>query len=238
MYRLLVADSTDIFADALCAALDGKFELTSCVDGTQVPELVRLFQPDILALDLHMPGMDGISILENIQDAGYKPLVLVTTRLFTDYIQESLVRLRVEYAISKPCKLQCVVQRIQDLADQYLSGKTDHQNEKEIAERSLLNLGFRPSLIGYRCAAEAIRLIVGDPELALTKQVYPAVAKLCGTSEAQVEHAIRLAIADAWKHHDDVVWASYFPKDKDGSIRRPTNAVLLTRLAASIRKRT
>lgn len=238
MHRVLVADSLNLFADAVCAALEGQYEFTSCTDGTQVPELVRIFQPDMLVLDMHMPGMDGLSILESIQDAGYKPVVLVMTRFFTEYIQETLERLRVEYVISKPCKLQCVVQRVNDLAAKYLSEKTQAGNEKEVAERILLNLGFRPSLIGYRCAVESVCLIVNDPELALTKQVYPAAAKLIGSSEAQVEHAIRLAIADAWKHHDEAVWAAYFPKGKDGLIRRPTNAVLLTRLAAGIRKRT
>lgn len=238
MRRLLVADSSDLFANTVCAALEDRFELTSCTQGTQVPELVRMFQPDILLLDLQMPEMDGLSILENIQDTGFNPIVLVTTRLFTDYIQNSLSHLHVAYAVTKPCKIQCIVQRIIDLSNQFLCSNEDCQSKIDQADRILLSLGFRPSLIGYRCATEAINLIAEDPELAITKQVYPSVAKLMGSTEAQVEHAIRLAIADAWKHRDETVWAAYFPKDKDGTVRRPTNAVLLTRLAAGIRRHT
>lgn len=237
MHRVLIADGSDIFADAVCAALEKHFEVTSCTDASQVLDLVRIFQPDIILLDLQMPGEDGLAIFENIRNIGSNAEVIVIARLLSDYVERTLIRLRTTYVLTSPCKICNAVYRLKDVAKQMLSENVRTPNLLERAERTLLALGFRPSLIGFRCTVEAIAMMAENPDMAVTKQVYPAVAQICGSSEIQVEHAIRLTIADAWKYHDDALWAGYFSKNKDGMVRRPTNAVLLTQLAACIRNR-
>lgn len=235
-HRLLIADNSEVFTQALVSRLQDDFEIATCGDGEHAVQILQLFRPDILLLDMQMSGMDGLAILQSSKVAGYNPVILATTRILTDYIQDSLNRLEVAYVMVKPCRIDAVVDRIRDMERMLLHSGQKVWDETSAVDSVLISLGFRTNLTGYRCTAEAILALVADPELGISKGVYPAVVPICGTTPKQVEHAIRLAINDAWKYHDDAAWGIYFPKGKDGKIRRPTNSVFLTRIAAALRK--
>lgn len=235
--RLLIADSSEEFCTRLTDILQDRYEINVCPSGELVVDYMRLFQPDVVVLDLMMPGMDGISILEKAAAAGLKPNVLATTRLISDYITTSAERLHIGYIMIKPCNMRSLAARLTDM--DLMTMQTDNPiRDPSISIDSVyLNLGLRPNLCGYRSAVEALLLLKGDPSLQLTKEIYPRVAEICGTTQEQVEHAIRSVITDAWKHRDEQVWATYFPVDRDGCVRRPTNSVFLARIAAYIRQR-
>ena len=235
MRRVLIADSSDIFIRALAPKLDGLYEIATCSSGYQAVHAIRMFRPDILLLDMQMPGMDGLAILNDVLSDGYSPVILATMRIITDYIQDSLARLNVAYIMVKPCQINAVVERIRDMERMLLQGEHAVWDAATEIDSRLMALGFRPNLAGYRCTVEAILALVRDPELAISKGVYPAVVPVCGTTVKQVEHAIRLAINDAWKHRDEAAWSVYFPKGTDGTIRRPTNSVFLTRMATALK---
>ena len=237
MRRLLIADSSEAFVDNAAAALQDVYEIATCSDGTQVLNFMRVFVPDLLLLDMQLPGIDGLSVLESARAAGFCPIILATTRFINDYVQDALNRLQVHYVIMKPCIISCVKERLADMERRLLCGEEPAYDARAVVNNILLSLGFRTNLSGYRCTVEAILSLYNDPEQAISKGVYPSVVPICGTSAKQVEHAIRLAILDAWRHHDEPVWAAYFPKTKDGKVRRPTNAVFISRIAASIRQR-
>ena len=88
--KLLIAEGTEDFRAALTDSLRGAFHLRECGDGNLAMEMLRRFQPDILVLDLMLPGLDGISLLQMAAAAGIRPMVLATTRFVSDYVLEAI----------------------------------------------------------------------------------------------------------------------------------------------------
>lgn len=94
-------------------------------------------------------------------------------------------------------------------------------------KRVLIRLYIPTGSKGYRSLIAAIPMYREDPEQSLSKEIYPAVARLLGCrSWQQVEKNIRDAISSAWKSRDPEVWAEYFPPD-----HKPTNGEFISRIA-------
>ena len=70
----------------------------------------------------------------------------------------------------------------------------------------------------------------------LTTDIYPPVMELYSTkiNSLQMDNAIRAVIDDAWKRRDDETWSYYFPPDRNGKIRRPSNAEFISRIAVFV----
>ena len=82
--RIVVADDHPIFRDGLCKllALEEDFEVVAqAQDGRQVLEVLQQYEPDILLLDLKMPGLDGLGTLQRLQAVKNKTRVIVLTEI-------------------------------------------------------------------------------------------------------------------------------------------------------------
>jgi DNA-binding NarL/FixJ family response regulator len=80
--RIVVADDHPIFRDGLCKllALEEDFQVVAqAQDGQQVLEVLQQFEPDILLLDLKMPGLDGLATLQRLQASRNRTKVIVLT---------------------------------------------------------------------------------------------------------------------------------------------------------------
>jgi len=227
MRRILIADSSEEFRYALCAELQDQFEISTCDTGKQVLEMLRFFQPDILVIDLMLPYIDGLTVLQMASDTGQLPIVIAVTYLANEYIQELLGKLGVSYLMMKPLNLHAMIARIRDL-DQFHHGTKDQR--PRAVEPLLLRLGLAPKVSGYRTLVTALEELRSNPGMMITKELYPRVAALCGMRSDQAEHAIRFAIETAWKHGDRELWTQYFPRTiKTG--KRPTNGEFLSALS-------
>ncbi len=232
--KLLIADSSEEFRVALADALRGAYQIRLCADGRQAQQLLREFKPDILVLDLMLPGYDGISLLQWALEQELHPMVLATTRFFGDYVVESLERMNVGYVMVKPCDLVAAVHRISDLSARLRPRPDVRPDPRNQASGLLRTLGVPTKLRGYIYLREAVLLMMSDCTQSITKELYPEVARICGCAPAHVERSIRSAVAAAWEHRDERVWSLYFQPDENGAILRPSNGTFITRLADSL----
>ena len=233
--KLLIADGNEEFRTALSEALQGAYHVRSCRTGKEALSLLQSFNPDVLVLDLILPEMDGISLLEHAAAGSLRPMVLATTRLTNDYILDSVTRLGVDYLMLRPCDVPSTVARIRDLSRRLHPPLITPPDPVTQVSNLLLSLGIPTRLKGYQLAREAILIMARNPDMAITKELYPAVAAVCGGDKAHVERSIRSAVSTAWASRDDRIWQLYFRPGPDGSIRRPTNGTFITRLADSLR---
>ena len=97
MQKLLIADCSEEYRTALTAALQDRYHIRCCRTGTEAWTLLHQERPDILLLDLMLPELDGITLLERICADGIHPMVLALTPLWTDYVYGCTQQLGVEY---------------------------------------------------------------------------------------------------------------------------------------------
>lgn len=233
--KLLIADGNEEFREALAEALQGTYYVRTCRTGKEAMALLRSFGPDVLVVNLILPEVDGITLMEDAAASGIRPMVLATTPLENPYILECITRLGVDYMMLHPCEVSATVARIRDLSRRLNAPVISLPDPKTQVSNLLLSLGIPTRLKGYNLAREAILLMAKDPDLAITKELYPAVAAICGGDTNHVERSIRSAVAAAWANRDDRIWKQYFKPGPDGVIRRPTNGTFITRLADSLR---
>ena len=229
--RVLIADGSEAFRTTLAEELSGFFFVKTCGDGKQTLDMIKAFCPDVLVLDMMLPGLDGISLLQSAQADGMQGQVLATTRYISDYVAESLGEMGVGYLMVKPCDIDATVNRIKDLAQKPPKPMAPLQNHLTNVSGILFALGIPTKLRGHACVREAILCMVKKPDQSITKELYPVVAELCNGTPSQVERSIRSAITAAWKNRDEVLWRQYFGTDGEGNISKPTNADFITRVA-------
>lgn len=231
MRKLLIADGSEHFRDALADAMRGAYIVRTAWEGNQALELLGSFKPDVLVLDLMMPGLDGITLLERIREMGLRPVVLATTRFASDYVLERLAQMGVGFVMVKPCEVKAAAARIADLTQRMDPPEICQPDQKTAVCNLLLTLGIPTKLRGYPYLREAILLEMGNPGQSVTKELYPAVASACNASAAQVERSIRSAIQTAWMNRDEQIWRLYFQSGPTGTVPRPTNGGFISRLA-------
>lgn len=233
--RLLIAEGNEEFRLALSDALQGAYQVRNCQDGKDALALLKSFHPDVLVLDLMLPELDGISLLQSAADIGVHPMVLAITRFVNDYVMDAAYRLGVGYLMVKPCDVRATVARIGDLSQRLRRPLVTNPDPRASVSNLLLALGIPTKLRGYSYLREAILLMAHDPGQSITKELYPAVAVACDSTAVHVERSIRSAIAAAWERRDNQIWQLYFQSGADGFLPRPTNAAFISRLADGLR---
>ena len=227
--KVLIADGeTETLAD-ISKTLAGLYHVRIAREGHEALALLRSFTPDVLVLDMLLPGLDGISLLQKAAEYDLHPVVLATTRMLSDYMSQTLQKMEVGYVMVKPCDAGAVAARISDLSQNLKLPLFSSPDMRTMISNILLNLGIPTKLKGYGYLREAIRIFADDPTQTITKELYSEVANRCNATTTQVERSIRTAIETAWEHQDNQVWARYFPGESGGG--RPTNGEFVARLA-------
>ena len=235
MLKILVADSTTEFGAAVAEAFEGRYLVSVCHDGVAALEAVRRERPDVLWLDLMLPGMDGFMILQAITMAGFHPKIIACSRYITDYVPETLICYGVCCLLRKPCSLSASLARIDDVARKMKNDGNDFPADpEELVYEALLPLGLTGKRAGHSCLQTAICLKMLDPDLQVTKTLYPGVAARCGGTAKRVERAIRCVLTDTWIVRDVPLWNFFFPEYTD---RCPSNGVFIDRIADCVRER-
>lgn len=229
--KLLIADSVEEFSLALAERVRGSYRIRVCRDGRETLEMLLAFKPDIVVMDMLLPGLDGVTILEEAHRAGIRPAVLATSKMQTDYIIRSAERLAVSYLMIKPCEIKATAERLRDITEQMNAPAVTRPEPRTEIANILLAMNFSTKLRGYSYLREAIAEYMNRPGQSVTKELYPLVGKLCDASATQVERSIRSAIEKAWIKGDAQVWRIWFPPGVSDVTRRPSNGEFITALA-------
>ena len=148
--RILLADGNEEFCGRLKQTLeeDGRFAVVGVAgDGVRACELMQSCHPDVLALDLMLPKMDGIAVLKKAQELESAPRALVMTGFMTEYVGAMAAELGVQYFMSKPCDCRAVADRIREMVS--AGEKTPaRRNDANIEARACAHQGLSISARG------------------------------------------------------------------------------------------
>lgn len=233
--KILIAETSVEFSGSLCEILSGDYTLRVCHGGLPVMGLLEEFSPDVLVMDLALPGMDGISLLKQISVLPSRPRILVTTCFMSSYVEAAIAGFGVDLVVLKPCKVEILAERIHDLTQEEESRMTMRFQNRTTVASMLMDLNLPSKRRGFVYLEQAIKLHLERPTQALTKTVYPEIAKEHYSQSEAVERAIRQVIHESWEKRDDRVWRMYFSAGREGVIPRPTNAEFISRLAERYR---
>ena len=238
---VLIADSAEDFSTALTAALQrtsGFQVVGTAADGEQAVRMITERKPDILILDLMLPKKDGLGVLKAISSMERKPITLATSAFVTEYVSAAAANLGVRYLMLKPCDMTALVERLEEirggenlrLADKRRPDKNSIEN---MVTGIIHEIGVPAHIKGYQYLREAIIIAVNDMDVinAITKVLYPQVAKTFQTTPSRVERAIRHAIEVAWDRGDLDTLQRFFGYTVSNTKGKPTNSEFIALIA-------
>lgn len=239
--KILLADGNEEFCEHLKRTLEqtARFEIVgTAYDGQRAVELLHTRQPDVLVLDLMLPKLDGMSVLKKAAAMDKRPMSLVLTGFMTEYVGNMAASLGVQYFMSKPCEFAAVAERVQELTSTDLQPKNAPQRKQEINIEAMVTsiiheIGVPAHIKGYQYLREAIMIAVNDMDVinAITKVLYPQVAKAFSTTPSRVERAIRHAIEVAWDRGDLETLQRFFGYTVSNTKGKPTNSEFIALIA-------
>ena len=262
--EVLIADDNREFGDILCEYLSNQNDIEViglARDGLEAVDLILQNAPDIAILDIIMPHLDGLGVLEKIVSSNLdkKPLFIVLSAVGQDKITQRALALGAEYYIVKPFDMDVLVNRIRQLKDNtYLppvssapvpTHKSDFIEKRPAhianASRSLEvevtnimhEIGVPAHIKGYQYLRDAIMMVVKDLDVinSITKLLYPSIAKEYNTTPSRVERAIRHAIEVAWSRGQVEAIDALFGYTVSIGKGKPTNSEFIAMIADKLR---
>lgn len=248
--KILIADSSEEFALSLknvMQEVSGWEVVGTVTNGRTAMELLENTQPHVLIVDLLLPEIDGIALLRRAAQLKPAPVCMVVSGFLTDYMTSVASELNVRYFMAKPCVPDTVAERLGEILkserESKKAGKHEPVNLEAMVTSVIHEIGVPAHIKGYQYLREAIKIAVNDMEVinAITKVLYPQVAKTFSTTPSRVERAIRHAIEVAWDRGDLEVLQSFFGYTVSNSKGKPTNsefiALIADRLQLQLRDR-
>lgn len=221
-------------------------------DGFKVIEIIENTAPDVVIMDLFMPRIDAIGVINTVKKNNnvLPPRFMVVSNFGRPTLEREILNAGASYFLLKPISCQEIINRI-------LSATSDKiTTSQKITATPLLNMpqtidpmleikiteilhqiGVPAHIKGYHYLRSSILMAVSTPEIinAVTKQLYPAVAKNFETTPSRVERAIRHAIEVAWDRGDVDVLNSYFGYTIHNSRGKPTNSEFIAMISDKLR---
>ena len=223
-------------------------------DGEEVCQIIKDKEPDIVLLDIIMPKLDGLTVMEKIgQDIHIqkKPEFVVISAIGQERITEDAFLLGARYYIMKPFDHEMLLSRIQSLKADRQKRKTEirkvvpYETKMDYMERNLETdvtnmiheIGVPAHIKGYQYLRDAIMMAVEDMNMlnSITKILYPTIAKNHQTTPSRVERAIRHAIEVAWSRGKMDTIDELFGYTVSVGKGKPTNSEFIALIADKIR---
>ena len=227
------------------------FELYySSKDGVNVLDMIQNVHPDVVLLDLFMPRVDGIGVINAVmkEENAKKPMFIILSSFDSPTLEKEVMTIGASYYVLKPFDARTLAERIVQLrhmlgvhsTKNVLLGSQRGQGVQSIEMKVteiLHQIGVPAHIKGYHYLRDSIIMSVENPEIinAVTKQLYPSVAKKYSTTSSRVERAIRHAIEVAWDRGDVDILNSYFGYTIHNSRGKPTNSEFIAMISDKLR---
>jgi len=256
--KVVLADADKLYISSLAEFLnyqEGIEVVQYCNDGLSTFESIEINLPDVVVMDVVLPGIDGIAILERAKKLKTPPIFIVITSINKDLIARECMTLGAEYYMIKPVDFPTLADRIKSInRERYTnvstlaaavsapaSAKKADDGESidiEILVTQIIHeVGIPAHIKGYQYLRHAIMMVIENLEIinSITKKLYPNVAKKYNTTASRVERAIRHAIEVAWDRGDTDVLNSFFGYTIANSKGKPTNSEFIAMIADKLR---
>ena len=255
--KVAIADDNREFCEILNQFISSheEFEIVGMAnDGIEALELVEGERPQILVLDIIMPHLDGLEVLERLHNSegDYFPNVIILSAVGQDKITQRAIKLGADYYVIKPFDFEVFIKRLKEIAG--IESQNIIIKEKQATFNSPSNnysgnnletkitkiiheIGVPAHIKGYLYLREAIALVINDMDYlgAITKELYPHVADKFNTTPSRVERAIRHAIEVAWTRGNVDTINRLFGYTVDNNKGKPTNSEFIALIADKLR---
>ena len=213
-------------------------------DGLKGEKLIRDKSPDVVILDMILPGLDGIGLMQRTYEK--RPKFIMLSSIKKEEIIANAINSGAEYYMIKPVDNDIVIDRVRQMVDSDIIEQNariaDMREKLEVDLESKVTgiiheVGVPAHIKGYQYLREAIIMTVNNMDLinSITKQLYPTVAKRYNTTPSRVERAIRHAIEVAWDRGDTDVLNSFFGYTIASGKGKPTNSEFIAMIADKLR---
>ena len=222
--------------------------------------MITNIMPDVALLDVIMPHLDGIGVLEKVGNLNLRkrPTCIMLSAVGQDKITQRAISLGAEYYVVKPFDIEILINRIRqiknyvptnngnsfisrEMKQQYIAIPEDKRKEKKNLEALVTNIihevGVPAHIKGYQYLREAIIMVVNDIDVInqITKSLYPEIASKYATTPSRVERAIRHAIEVAWGRGQQEAVESIFGYTISAAKGKPTNSEFIAMIADKLR---
>ena len=254
MLSVAIADDNERMVEMLDSIVKKDDEIRivgKANNGEDVYHMIKEKEPDVVLLDLIMPKMDGLSVMERInhdQTIKKHPKFIVISAIGQERITEDAFSLGAYYYIMKPFDNETVLNQVRAMKNDnssHFPQSIRNQREETLKLDNLENdvtdmiheVGVPAHIKGYHYLRDAIIMVIEDQEMlnSITKILYPTIAKRNQTTPSRVERAIRHAIEVAWSSGNMDIINSLFSYTVSTGKGKPTNSEFIALIADKIR---
>ncbi|KJS49829.1 MAG: chemotaxis protein CheY [Peptococcaceae bacterium BRH_c23] len=265
--RVLLADDNREFVEIVKEFIERQEDMSLvgvAYHGNEALELIAREEPQVVLLDIIMPHLDGLGVLEKLQNAPIRPKIIILTAFGQESMTQRAVNLGANYYILKPFDLDILGKRIRQLQDDFsntvniphtntvqhdkYSSNSNSQiyngvlppttkNLEVEVTRMIHQMGVPAHVKGYQYLRDAIVSVVIEVSLlgAVTKELYPMIAQKYQTTPSCVERAIRHAIELAWDRGNVDFMNRFFGYTINVDRGKPTNSEFVAMVADKLR---
>jgi len=256
--NIAIADDNERMLELLDEIISQDQELQivgKASNGEEAYQMIRSRQPDVVLLDIIMPKLDGLSVMDKIihdRELTKHPSFIVITAIGQEKITENAFALGADYYIMKPFDNDMIISRIKQMKGELKKkGYTDRKGVKTYESKEhymdynletyvtnmIHEVGVPAHIKGYQYLRDAIIMSVKDMDMlnSITKILYPTIAKKYQTTSSRVERAIRHAIEVAWSRGKMDTIDELFGYTVSNGKGKPTNSEFVALIADKIR---
>ena len=239
--RILIADTGVEFRNALSEALSGEPDMQVVGltgDGEELLRMVREKEPDAVIMEMVLSGLDGLGVLDEMARLKRRPRVIILSSYIKGSVVDVAAAKGADFYMTKPCRFSSVCERIRQVMS---PGGVEAERESgpslETQVTAIIHeVGVPAHIKGYHYLRDAILMAVEDMDVlnAITKVLYPTVAKIHQTTASRVERAIRHAIEVAWSRGKLDTLDQLFGYTVSTGKGKPTNSEFIALIADTI----